>query len=192
MNHSFSHVPGITIGHVLRCNPKPERWKLKLYIPMLVCFFLGAATGKAAFDVHGRASLLWPTFFLFALGWGYIYFLAHLRRQPFHRVLLKRVSNEILTPHSPSHNRKLHTHMMGLPHINIPFMHGRLHPQQQQHHGRRHSSACDELSKSKPEGGGTAPGDSEQQIVLDIGAPPAPVPASGEGNEISNTNAAVV
>jgi hypothetical protein len=128
-NHIKTRTPraGITIGHVLRCHPKPERWKLKMYIPMLVCFFLGAAAGKSAFDLHGRASLFLPTFFLFFLGWGYIYFLARLRRQPFHRVLLKRVSNEILTPHSPSHATARHKlrmpHMPHMPQLHIPFTH---------------------------------------------------------------------
>lgn len=169
-------LAGLTIGHVLRCHPKPERWKLKMYVPMLICFFLGAAAGTSAFAKYGRSSLLLPTFFLFVLGWGYIYFLARTRKQPFHRVLLKRVSNEILTPHSPSNkNNNKHSrmmmpqmphmpHMPHMPQINIPFTQG--HGQQQRasgrssqpHHGRRHSSACDKLGKATGPGGVGADG----------------------------------
>lgn len=208
---------GITIGHVLRCHPKPDRWKLKMYFPMLICFFLGAAAGKSAFEKHGRSSLLLPTFFLFAMGWTYIYYLSRIRHQPFKRVLLKRVSDEILTPHSPSNKSKQQKNRLGLPHmpqIHIPFQHHPLRsghhqqqaqhqqPQQQsqhqQHHSRRHSSACDELGKAKAHGGGGQGGqqqhqqqhsDGERAIVLDIGAP---AEAASAADELSNHTAAVV
>jgi hypothetical protein len=42
-------VSGITVGHMLRCHPKPDRWKLKMYVPMLLAFFLGGMAGLAAF-----------------------------------------------------------------------------------------------------------------------------------------------
>lgn len=97
---------GITIGHVLRCHPKPERWKLKMYCPMLLFFFLGAAAGRAAYTACGRASLLFPAAFLFILGISYIYYLSRTRKQPFHKILLKRISREVLEPDSPSNFRK--------------------------------------------------------------------------------------
>lgn len=200
---------------MLRCHPKPERWKLKMYFPMLICFFLGAAAGKSAFDSRGRSSLLFPAFFLFFLGWGYIYYLARIRKQPFTRVLLKRVSNEILTPNSPSHKKNRLglppiPHLPHMPQIHIPFHHGHhygshhggLRPPQHGHaqastahghHSRRHSSACDELGKSKP--AGTA-GASGGDVVLDISAGEVADVAPNEGgsknNELSNHTAEVV
>lgn len=184
-----------------------------MYCPMLICFFLGAAAGKSAFDRHGRSSLLLPTFFLFMMGWTYIYYLSRIRRQPFQRVLLKRVSDEIMTPHSPSHKHKQqHKNRLGLlhlPQIHIPFkQHAHHHqqpqqPQQQQqqqgaraaYHSRRHSSACDQLGKSKENTGDVDKG--ERAIVLDIGAPAeAPTAGSTTGdedrNELSNHMAAIV
>ena len=178
---------------------------------MLICFFLGAAAGKSAFDRHGRSSLLLPTFFLFMMGWTYIYYLSRIRRQPFQRVLLKRVSDEIMTPHSPSHKHKQqHKNRLGLPNmpqIHIPFKQHAHHQQPQQqlqqqgataaYHSRRHSSACDQLGKSKGNmGGGQGDVDKgEHAIVLDIGAP---APAAGsttedeDVNELSNHMAAIV
>jgi hypothetical protein len=202
---------------VLRCHPKPDRWKLKMYAPMLVCFFLGAAAGTSAFDRYGRSSLLFPTSFLFCLGWVYIYYLARSRHQPFHKILLKRVSGEILTPQSPSHARKRRMpHMPHMPQIHIPFQHhhssgshsqqqhARAHPHPHPQHGRRHSSACDELGKmgeGRRVAGGGSESDQPQQIVLDIsGAGPAASVGGSDSssgnnnnnNEISNHTAAVV
>jgi uncharacterized membrane protein YoaK (UPF0700 family) len=57
------HVAGIVIGHMLRCHPKPERWRLKLYIPMLLGFVFGAAGCAKSYIHHGQAALLFPTFF---------------------------------------------------------------------------------------------------------------------------------
>lgn len=116
---------GITIGHVLRCHPKPERWKLKMYCPMLLFFFLGAAAGRAAYTACGRTSLLFPTVFLFILGISYVYYLALTRKQPFHKILLKRISQEVLEPDSPSNFRKRlrSIQLPHLPHLPPMFTH---------------------------------------------------------------------
>ena len=94
---------GITIGHMLRFHPKPDRWKLKMYIPMLMSFFFGAAACRDAYNHSGKYTLLYPAIFMLLLGLTYIYVLARIRRQPFHKVLLRRVSAQIMTPHSPTH-----------------------------------------------------------------------------------------
>lgn len=51
------------IGHVLRCHPKPERWRLKIYIPMLLGFMFGAAGCADAYARVGQVAILFPTFF---------------------------------------------------------------------------------------------------------------------------------
>lgn len=93
---------GIVVGHMLRCHPKAETWKLKLYLPMLGCFFLGAALCREAYTRYQHRAMIFPTLFVFCLGLSYVGMLSKVRQQPFHKVLFRRVSEEVLTPHSPT------------------------------------------------------------------------------------------
>jgi hypothetical protein len=106
--HPFLYLraAGIVVGHILRCHPKAEKWKLKLYLPMLGFFITGAAMCFHAYKRYRHMTMIFPTLFIFCLGLGYIGMLSKVRHQPFGRILLHRVSDEVLTPHSPTSIRK--------------------------------------------------------------------------------------
>lgn len=66
---------GVLLGQLARKNPSAERWRLRVFLPLMGGYTLGGLTGYLAFAVLGAVSILIPTMLtglaaVFYLTWG--------------------------------------------------------------------------------------------------------------------------